>query len=56
MALGGEGKFYPHMMTVIGFSMIPILFGSIISIALIFMAEPMTINVSMANPQAAKVR
>ncbi|MDW7727361.1 MAG: YIP1 family protein [Candidatus Methanoperedens sp.] len=55
MTLGGEGKFYPQMMTVIGFSMIPMLFGGIIGIALISMAEPMTITVSMANPPAAKV-
>lgn len=54
MALGGEGKFYPQMMTVIGYSMSPMLFASIISLALLFMVEPMTITISATNPMAAK--
>jgi hypothetical protein len=54
MALGGEGKFYPQMMTVIGYSMVPMFFASIISLALLFMVEPMTITISAANPMAAK--
>lgn len=54
MALGGDGKFYPQMMTVIGYSMSPMLFASIISLALLFMVEPMTITISATNPMATK--
>ncbi len=51
MALGGEGRFYPQMMTVVGYSFIPMLFGSIIALALLLMMEPMTITVSATNPK-----
>ncbi len=54
LALGGEGKFYPQMMTVVGYSMIPLIFGGIISIGLLSMVEPATITVSQTNPMAAK--
>lgn len=54
LALGGEGKFYPQMMTVVGFSMIPLIFGGIIGIALISMVEPITITISATTPWAAK--
>ena len=54
MALGGEGKFYPQMMTVVGYSMIPLLFAGIIALAMLIMLEPMTITISRANPMALK--
>lgn len=54
MALGGEGKFYPQMMTIVGFAMIPLIFVGIVGIALISMVEPMTVTISAANPWAAK--
>ncbi|CAD6492043.1 MAG: Yip1 domain protein [Candidatus Argoarchaeum ethanivorans] len=54
LALGGEGKFYPQMMTVVGFSMIPFIFGGIIGILLISMVEPITVTISATNPWAAK--
>ncbi len=54
MALGGEGKLYPQMMTVVGYSMIPLLLGSIITFALLFMSEPTTITISRTNPMAVK--
>ncbi len=54
MALGGEGKFYPQMMTVVGYSMIPLIFASIISLVMLFMLEPMTITISRTNPAAVK--
>lgn len=41
-ALGGKGKFYPQMMTVIGYSLIPIFFAGIIGFVLLLMVEPMT--------------
>ncbi len=54
MALGGEGKFHPQMTTIVGYSMIPLLFGGIIALLLISTAEPVTITISRANPMAAK--
>ncbi len=54
MALGGEGRFYPQMMTVVGYSFIPMLFGSIIALALLFIMEPMTITVSATNQKAVE--
>lgn len=52
MAAGGEGKFYPQMMTIAGFSTLPMIFNGIISIALFSMIEPQTINISPANTAA----
>lgn len=52
LAAGGEGKFYPQMMTIMGFSMLPMIFNGIISIGLFSMMEPQTINISTANPTA----
>ncbi len=54
LALGGEGKFHPQMMTVIGYSFIPMIFAGLISLVLILMVEPMTITISAANPTATK--
>ena len=54
LAAGGEGKFYPQMMTIMGFSMLPMIFNGIISIGLFSMIEPQTINISTANPAAMK--
>lgn len=54
MALGGEGKFSPQMMTIVGYSMIPLIFGGIISLLLLFTSEPMTITISRTNPMAVK--
>ncbi|VVB88322.1 Yip1 domain protein [uncultured archaeon] len=54
MALGGEGKLYPQMMTVVGYSMVPMIFAGIISLVMLFMLEPMTITISRTNPMAVK--
>lgn len=54
LALGGEGEYYPQMMTIIGFSMIPLIFGGIIGLILLSMVEPMTITINMENPQVTK--
>ena len=54
LAFGGEGKFFPQMMTVVGFAMIPLIFGGIVGIVLISMVEPMTVTISAANPWAAR--
>ncbi len=55
MALRGEGKFNPQMMTISGFSMIPMLFSGILSLALLSMIEPFEITISQTNPEAANV-
>ncbi len=52
MAAGGEGKFYPQMLTVVGFSMLPMIFNGIISIGIYSMIEPQVINISTSNPMA----
>ncbi len=54
VALGGEGKFYPQMMTVAGYSMIPKLFEVIISLALFLMVAPVTVIMDITDPMAAK--
>ncbi len=54
MALGGEGKFYPQMMTVVGYSMVPMIFAGIISLVMLFMLEPMAITISRTNPMAVR--
>ncbi|PWB52752.1 MAG: hypothetical protein C3F06_07540 [Candidatus Methanoperedenaceae archaeon] len=41
IAAGGEGKFYPQMMTIVGFSMLPLIFNGIISIGFSSMMETM---------------
>lgn len=46
MALGGEGKFSPQMMTIVSYSMIPLIFGGIISLLLVFSSEPMRSSVT----------
>ncbi len=54
MALGGEGKFYPQMMVVVGYSMVPMIFAGIISLVMFFILEPLTITISRTNPMAVK--
>jgi hypothetical protein len=54
IALGGEGKFHPQMTTITGYSMIPLIFGGIILLLLVFSSEPMTITISRTNPMAVK--
>jgi len=54
MILSGEGKFYPQMMTVVGYSMIPLIFSGLISIIFLLMIEPTTITISATNPTALK--
>jgi len=52
LAAGGEGRFYPPIMTIAGFSMLPMIFNGIISIGLFSMIEPHTIIISQSNPTA----
>ncbi|NJD77210.1 MAG: DUF1673 family protein [Candidatus Methanoperedens sp.] len=48
--LGGKGKFYPQMMTIVGYSFIPFLFAGMASLALLLIMEPMTVTISPENP------
>ncbi len=54
MILGGEGKFYPQMMSIVGYSMIPSFFSGLISVAMLLMMEPTTITISATNPMASR--
>jgi len=52
LASGGDGRFYPQVVTIAGFSMLPMIFNGIISIGLFSMIEPQTIIISQSNPAA----
>jgi hypothetical protein len=54
MAIGGEGKFYPQVITITGYSMLPMILAGLFSIGIFLMIEPQTINFSAANPEALK--
>ena len=54
MAAGGEGKLYPQMLTIVGFSMLPLIINGIISIGIFSMIEPRAINISPSDPMAMK--
>jgi len=54
LALGGKGRFYPHMMVLVGFAMLPLIFSGIISTVIVSTAEPSTVTISLANPSAAQ--
>src|SRR4030065_1707269 len=54
MAAGGEGKFYPQMITIVGFSMLPLIFDGIISIGIFSLIEPQTITILTVDPSGMK--
>ena len=54
MAAGGEGKFYPQMMTVTGYSTLPMIFAGMINIVIFSLIEPQTIIISQTDPMAVK--
>lgn len=54
MAAGGEGKFYPQMMTITGYSTLPMILAGIISIGLFSIIEPWSVIISPENPMAGK--
>lgn len=49
MVLGGDGKFYPNLVTAAAYSMVPQIFGNIISLALLFMVESTTISMDIKS-------
>ncbi|MCZ7402033.1 MAG: Yip1 family protein [Candidatus Methanoperedens sp.] len=52
MAIGGEGRFYPQVITITGYSMLPMILAGFVSIGVFLMMEPQTVNFSPANPGA----
>lgn len=54
LALGGSGKFYPDMMVLIGFAMLPLIFSGIISAVLISTAQTSTVTISLADPSTSQ--
>ena len=54
MAIGGEGRFYPQLITITGYSMLPMLLAGFASIGIFLMIEPQTVHFSPANPGALK--
>ncbi len=50
IAAGGKGKFYPQMIVLVGFAMLPLIFGSIISALIISTAGASTVTISLENP------
>jgi hypothetical protein len=47
LAIGGKGRFYPHMMVLIGYAMLPLIFGTILSTLIIYTTGP---NILSINP------
>jgi len=54
MAIGGEGRFYPQVITITGYSMLPMILVGLVSIVIFLMIEPQTVNFSAANTGALK--
>lgn len=54
MAIGGEGRFYPQVLTITAYSMFPLILTGFVSIGIFSMMEPQTFNLSPANPGALK--
>lgn len=53
MVFGGDGKFYPHMMTAIGYSELVKILTTIVAIVLLTQTPVVTLEISMSNPYAA---
>lgn len=54
MAIGGEGRFYPQVITITGYSMLPMILAGFVSIGIFLMIEPQTVNFSPEDPGALK--
>jgi len=52
MAIGGEGRFYPQVITITGYSMLPMILAGFVSIGVFLMMEPQIVNFSPANTGA----
>ncbi len=54
LAGGGEGRFYPQMMVVTGYGMLPLLLASIISFVLVSQMGDYTVTISASDPTASR--
>lgn len=52
MALGGEGEF-KQTLAITGYSLVPMILGGLVILALTMMVDPITITISASNPMAA---
>ena len=54
MAIGGEGRFYPQVITITGYSMLPMILAGLVSIGIFIMIDPQTVIISPENQGALK--
>jgi len=54
MALVGEGRFYPQVITITGYSMLPMILAGLVSIGIFLMIDPQTVIISPENQEALK--
>lgn len=54
MALVGEGRFYPQVITITGYSMLPMILAGLVSIGIFIMIDPQTVIISPENQGALK--
>jgi hypothetical protein len=52
LAFGGNGKFYPHMVVLVGFAMLPLLLDNIINIFIFLKAQTNTLTISQIDSSA----
>jgi hypothetical protein len=50
LAFGGHGRFYPEMMVLVGFAMLPLILNNIISMLIFSRMEMMSLTISQTNP------
>lgn len=51
LAIGGKGRFYPHMMVLVGYAMLPLTFSAILSTLIIYSTGSNIVNVNPFNSQ-----
>jgi hypothetical protein len=51
LAIGGKGRFYPHMMVLVGYAMLPLIFSAILSTLIIYSTGSNIVNVNPSNSQ-----
>jgi hypothetical protein len=49
MAIVGEGRFYPQVITITGYSMLPMILAGLVSIGIFLMIDPQTVLISPEN-------
>lgn len=51
LAIGGKGRFYPHMMVLLGYAMIPLIFSTILSMFIVYTTVPTILSVNPSESQ-----